>query len=132
GMLQAFYASNGFNQVKVTPQFTPSDNHVIVTFVVDEGPQDTVQTLRLEGNNSIPVNKLAPDGLRLAPGRPFAQKLIDEDRNQILSHYLEQGYLTATFRSNEQPSPDNPHKFQVVYQIHEGPQVIADNVVTIG
>src|SRR5205814_7845897 len=68
--LQAFYQSKGFNQVKVTPKFDTKGRDVIVTFVVEEGPQDTVETFRIAGNNSVPLKQLAPDGLRLAPNQP--------------------------------------------------------------
>src|SRR5207244_8501923 len=121
-----------FNQVKVTPKFNAKDGDVIVTFAVEEGPQDTIDTFQVEGNSSVPLKQLAPDGLRLAPGQPYAQKSIDDDRNKIMSHYLEQGYLTATFHATAQPSPNDPHKFQVVYDLHEGPQVNASNIVTLG
>src|SRR2546421_10687149 len=76
--------------------------------------------------------QIAPDGLRLAPGQPYAQKAIDDDRNKIMSTDLEAGYLTATFHAAAQPSPNDPHKFQVVYDIHEGPQVKASNIITLG
>jgi outer membrane protein insertion porin family len=130
--LQAFYQSKGFNQVRVTPEFNAEDRNVIVTFAIEEGPQDSVSTFRLDGNNSVPLKQLAPDGLRLAPGQPFSQKSIDDDRNKIMSYYLEHGYITATFHANAQPSPDQSHKFDVVYEIQEGPQVKTKDVVTIG
>ena len=130
--LQAFYQSKGFNQVRVTPEFNAENRNVIVTFVIEEGPQDSVSTFRVDGNNSVPLKQLAPDGLRLAPGQPFSQKSIDDDRNKIMSYYLEHGYMTATFHANAQPSPDQPHKFDVVYEIEEGPQVKTKDVVTIG
>src|SRR5262249_38958973 len=131
-MLQAFYQSKGFNQVKVTPKFGTEDGDVTVTFVIDEGPQDIVENFRIEGNNSMPLNRLAPDGLRITKGQPYAQKSIDDDRNKIMSQYLEQGYLTASFRADAQPVGNDPHKFEVVYEIHEGPQVKSDGIVMIG
>jgi len=130
--LQAFYQSKGFNHMKVTPQFNTKDRSMIVTFAVSEAPQDTVESLRVAGNNSMPLDRIAPDGLRIGPGQPYAQKSITDDRNKIMSHYLEQGYLSATFHSSAQPLPNDPHKFQVVYEISEGPQVRANNIVTVG
>jgi outer membrane protein assembly factor BamA len=130
--LQAFYQSKGFNQVKVTPQFNTKDSDVIVTFVVDEGPQDTIKTFRIDGNTSVSMNQIAPEGLRLAPGQPYAQKAIDDDRNKIMSYYLEHGYLTATFHAETEVDPDDPHKFDVVYNIQEGPLVKTDNIIFIG
>jgi outer membrane protein insertion porin family len=130
--LKAFYQAKGFNQVKVTPQFNRKDNGIIVTFAVTEGPQDIVDSLRVDGNNSVPLNQLAPDGLSIGPGQPYAQKSISDDRNKIMSNYLEKGYLTATFHATAQPSADDPHKVDVVYEISEGPEVKTSNIVTVG
>src|SRR5262249_34524074 len=44
----------------------------------------------------------------------------------------EHGYLTATFKPTAQPLQDDPHKFEVVYTIHEGPQVKTSSIVTVG
>jgi len=130
--LQAFYQSKGFNQVKVTPQFNTNGGDVVVTFVVNEGPQDMVDALRVEGNKAVPLKELAPDGLRIAPDQPYSQKSIDDDRNKIISYYLEHGYLTATFHTKADALPNDPHKFQVVYEISEGPQIKASDIVTVG
>jgi outer membrane protein insertion porin family len=131
-LLTSFYQSKGFNQVKVTPTFkTVGGRHVVVTFVVDEGPQSLVADLLIKGN-TIPITELAPNGVRLGPGQPYSQEFVAEDRDQIMSHYLDRGYLTAAFRSTAEPLPSDPHKFQVVYDITEGPQVRTSNIVTLG
>jgi len=130
--LKAAYLAAGFNRVKVTPEFIPRDGAIVVTFVIDEGPQDLVESLRIEGNDSRPIDQIAPDGLRIAPGQPYSKKAIDDDRNKVMSYYLEKGYLTAAFLVTVQPLPGNPHRFQVVYSISEGPQVHANNIVTLG
>src|SRR5215467_14189042 len=78
------------------------------------------------------LKQIAPDGLRLAPGQPYSQKGMDDDRNKIMSHYLDAGYLTATFHIDAQPSPKDPHKFDVVYEITEGPLVKINEIVTVG
>jgi outer membrane protein insertion porin family len=130
--LTAFYQSQGFNQAKVTPQIANDKKSVVVTFVVEEGPRDLVESVRIEGNNTVKENQFAPDGLRMAPGQPYSQKAVDDDRNKIMTHYLEMGYLTATFKATAEPSSTDPHRFNVVYTIAEGPQVHADNVVVLG
>jgi len=130
--LKAFYQSKGFNQVKVTPEFATHGSDVTVTFVVDEGPQDVVESLDIQGNNAVPSNVLAPDGLSEAPGQPYAQKSIDDDRNKMMAKYLDMGYLIAAIHANGQPSENDPHKFHVVYEITEGPQVHASRMTTLG
>jgi outer membrane protein insertion porin family len=49
-----------------------------------------------------------------------------------MSHYLENGYLTASFRADAEPLSADPHRFEVIYDIQEGPQVRTSNIVTIG
>jgi outer membrane protein insertion porin family len=131
-MLEGFYRSKGFNEAKVTPQFDTKDKNVLVKFVINEGPQDTVSSIRVEGNTSVPLKELAPDGLQIRPDQPYAQKSLDDDRNKIMSYYLEHGYLTASFQPTAEPLASDPHKFEVVYTIHEGPQVKTSSIVTVG
>lgn len=131
--LENIYKAAGFSSVKVTPQVaTHSNGNVLVTFQVDEGPQDMVEALHVQGNDTVSMDQLAPHGLLLAPGRPYSQKNVNDDRNRIMARYLELGYLTASFRENVQPLPKQPHRLVVTYQIDEGPQVRISRIVTLG
>jgi outer membrane protein insertion porin family len=129
--LEATYRAAGFSTVKVSTQLETHNGHMDVVFVINEGPQDKVESLRIEGN-TISQDQFAPDGLRIAPDQPFSQKNVDDDRNKIVAWYLDHGYLTANLRETADPSASNPHRFNVVYSIHEGPQVHTDDLVTIG
>jgi outer membrane protein insertion porin family len=131
-LLTAFYESQGFNHVNVTPSFMPlSGTGLILTFDVDEGSQDVVADLQIKGN-TVPITKLAPGGLRLGTGKPFSQGAMDEDRSKIVSSYLDLGYLKATVQQTSEPLPSDPHRFQVLYEITEGQQVLTGRVVTLG
>jgi outer membrane protein assembly factor BamA len=129
--LEAVYRAAGFKDVKVTTQFSTHDGHMDVIFVINEGPQDLVESLRIEGN-TIPPSQFAADGLRIAPGQPFSQKNVDDDRNKIVAYYLDHGYLSVNLREAAEPLPNDPHRFHVVYSIHEGPQVHTGNLVMLG
>ncbi len=130
--LTSFYHAAGYGSAKVTPGVTHVDGNIVVTFYVEEGPLDTVEALQIVGNNSVPVSQLAPKGLKLAPGKPYSQTLLREDRNQIVARYLSLGYPTASFRATAKPSGDDPHRLVVTYNIYEGPRVEATSIVTIG
>jgi outer membrane protein assembly factor BamA len=103
-----------------------------VMFRVDEGARDIVEELNIVGNNTMPISRLAPAGLNLAPGKPYSQKLADQDRTQITTQYLNNGYLTATFRETVDTVDGNKHRLSVTYQIYEGPRVITNSVITVG
>lgn len=130
--LENIYKANGFSNVKVTPEVTPNNGNLVVTFRVNEGEQDIVQALHVEGNQTVPESQLAPKGLKLAPGQPYSQKAANEDRNQILASYLQKGYLTATLRETANRLPGQLHRLDVVYTINEGPRVETASVVTLG
>ena len=130
--LENVYKSEGYSDVKVTPQVVDHNGNIAVTFRVDEGQQDIVEALNIDGNQQLSESRFAPQGLQLAPGKPYSQKAVNHDRNEILARYLQLGYLTATFRQTAQQVPHQPHRITVTYSIQEGPQVQTAEVVTLG
>src|SRR5262249_27565392 len=73
-----------------------------------------------------------PGGLRLGPGMPFSQSAMEEDKSKLVSSYLDMGYLAATLHQTSQALSSDPHRFHVLYEITEGPQVLTATVVTLG
>jgi outer membrane protein assembly factor BamA len=130
--LEALYKNAGYSQVKVTPSVQDRDGKLAIAFQVEEGVQDVVDTLKIEGNHSLAESDFAPRGLSLAAGKPFSALLLDKDRDQIMATYLNRGYLTATFTAKTEPLKNDPHKVEVTYTIDEGPQVRTATVETIG
>src|SRR5437016_6794006 len=131
--LEAIYKNAGYSQATVTPSVVNDDQGKLkITFQVNEGVQDVVENLKIEGNHSIPETDLAPKGLNLIAGKPYSAQLLDKDRDQIIATYLERGYLTAAFKSISRPLKNDPHHVEVVYTIEEGPQVHTVMVETLG
>jgi outer membrane protein insertion porin family len=130
--LEKIYKAEGFSSVKVTPEITKSGGNITAKFHIDEGPRDLVGALRIEGNQTVPIDKLVPQGLKVAEGQPYSSKKVDQDRNQIMAQYLRMGYLNASFRARASKINKDPHKLEVVYEITEGPRVIIDSIATLG
>jgi len=130
--LEAFYHNAGYSQAKVTPAAANHHGKVTITFQVQEGAQDHVESLKLEGNKSLSQTELAPKGFVLAPGKPYSTQFMDKDRDQILAAYLKRGYLTATFKAQATPLKQDPHQIAVIYSVSEGPQVRTTVVTTLG
>lgn len=125
--------SRGFSNVKVVPAVTKRGENISIAFHIDPGPRDIVNSLRIEGATTLTESQFAPKGLQLAPGKPYSQKLVEVDRKNILTHYLELGYLTASFRETaSSASKKEPHRIDVIYRIHEGPKVFTADVITLG
>jgi outer membrane protein insertion porin family len=131
--LTALYQSEGFSNAQVTSSVSKKDGNLTVTFHVVEGPRDIVSSLKVEGADTFPESKFAPTGLKLAEGKPYSQKFVEADRASIVAHYLQAGYLTSSFRETANvASKSDPHHINVVYHIYEGPQVFAQDVLTLG
>jgi outer membrane protein insertion porin family len=130
--LKRVYEAEGFSSVDITPQVSKSKGNIEITFRVEEGPRNIVESLKVEGNDTQTVGQIAPKGLKLMPGKPYSQKFANEDRSQIMAHYLNMGYLNASFRETVQQAGKNSHRLDVVYHITEGPQVRIANIYTLG
>lgn len=131
--ITALYQSEGYSSVKVTPTVVENNGNVRVSFKIEEGPQDIVRSLRIDGATTFPESRFAPQGLKLKEGQAYSQKLVESDRANIVAHYLQAGYLTASFRETAKAvSKDDPHHLDVVYHIYEGPQVNTKDIVTLG
>jgi len=131
--LNAVYQSEGFSSATVEPKVDRMGGNVQITFRVDEGPRDIVHSIKIEGADTFPQSKFAPGGLKLSAGKPYSQAHVQSDRAEIVSRYLQAGYLDASFRETaEQASKTEPHEIDVVYHINEGPKVDAGQVLTLG
>ena len=125
--------SEGFSEAKVTPAVVNNGKNIRVTFNIQAGPRDVVNSLHIDGAKTLTEAQFTPKGLQLAPGKPYSQRLVQTDRNNILARYLELGYLTATFRETAKSvSKSNSHHIDVTYHIYEGPQVFTADILTLG
>jgi outer membrane protein assembly factor BamA len=133
--MQAVYQSDGFSSVSITPKvtFDPEDKDPSVLFQIAEGPRDVVNSLKIEGADTLPQSQYAPRGLSLKVGQPYSQQMVQQDRKNITARYLELGYLTANFRETARSvSKQEPHRINVIYHIYEGPRVYTEKVITLG
>ena len=74
----ALYKDAGFAKVVVSPDVKDFEPQVDVTFRITEGPQDKVNTLRLEGNITQPRRILSGNGaINLQPGKPYSSHLLE-------------------------------------------------------
>jgi outer membrane protein assembly factor BamA len=131
--LKAVYQSEGFSDVAVVPTVSNRGADINVAFHVTEGPRDLVNSLVVEGAETFPPARYAPDGLKLAVGQPYSQAHVQQDRTNIVANYLRAGYLTSSFRETAtEVSKKDSHRINVVYHIYEGPRVITGDVITLG
>ena len=127
-----FYRNDGFAKVKVEPQVRDHEPQIDMTFRIQEGDQDRVNTLQVVDAGNAAIQPVQEHPLHLAPGKPFSRKLLDDDRSQVLAGYMDIGYLNAHFDASATPEPGAPHLMNVVYKIDPGPLARVGEVALLG
>lgn len=132
--LQALYVSNGFRQAKIETKvddnYRGAQNHLAVHILVDEGPQTLVGALHIVGNQKMDA-KSFPE-LTTAQGQPYSEQNLAHDREVILSYYFNHGFSNAALDITTKPSPGQPDREDVTYNIQEGEQFFVNRVMVAG
>lgn len=163
--MKNLYGANGFLSATVAGT-TPTDQkqksgELLVRFVIDEGKQTLVSSLKLEGMSAITEEELR-GVIGSLPGQPYSDVSVASDRDNILALYFNQGYPSATFTwsavpdtskdaepgagkdtpaeaGSDESSParngysiERAQPMRLIYKIQEGSQVIVRQVLLTG
>ena len=137
--LQAVYQNNGFSQVKVTPETVAVKGRVTgtesapirVIYHIDEGPQQRVASVRIDGNEHVPDKDLRVL-MNTEPGQLLSPRNLAGDRDTLVTEYLSKGFDKVQVEVDEKNVPADPSKVDVTFHIHEGEQVFVRNVLLTG
>jgi outer membrane protein insertion porin family len=135
------YQSNGFSQVKVTPEIKDVDtgpngqrlktDQMIVTYRIEEGPQERIGAYDIRGEQQVRLAELTPL-LNTQSGQPYSPVNVNNDRDSILSYYLSHGFDKAQVEVTQHPSSTKPNTMDVTMNITEGEQVFVNRVLISG
>ncbi|HWA93724.1 MAG TPA: outer membrane protein assembly factor BamA [Terracidiphilus sp.] len=143
--LRAVYQNNGFSTIKVTPEISTGDSSaqgskgksskksapLNVTYHIDEGEQQRVGALTIDGNNNVPDDQLQLL-MNTAVGQLFSPQNLAGDRDAILTDYLSKGFDQAQVTVDQQPEKNDPSKVDVTFHIVEGKQIFVRKVLITG
>jgi outer membrane protein assembly factor BamA len=139
--ITALYQSNGFSNVKVTPEVKDVDTsksgkkskvaQISVNYTIDEGVQQQIGAYVINGASKIPLSDLTPL-LNTQSGQPYSSLNVTQDRDSILTYYLSHGFDNAQVNLLQQPSPQNPDLIDVTINISEGEQFFVNRVLISG
>jgi len=166
--LEAVYQNNGFSKAKITPVTSSPETvladaapagparpspppkpageasgtaPLVVTYHIDEGPQQRVGKVTLEGANQVDPTQLTLL-LNTTAGQLMSPRNLAGDRDAILTSYLDRGFEKAQVDVTQQPesavadssdpNETDPNKTDVVFHISEGQQVFIRKVLTTG
>ena len=120
--LRDLYASSGFLEARVTSEVTSGAegrlNHLSVAISIDEGQQTFVSELVTSGMSQFPGD-VSNFEFASAPGQPFSETSIANDRQRILSEYFFAGYQDVTFDWRSEPG-GLPGQAVLYYDIQHG------------
>lgn len=140
-LLTRYYESKGFFDVKVGRRliYSPDQRDVQIEFLIDEGPQYTVDQIRFEGNDRQSEQELR-EQLKLVEGMAYDDEIIRRDVRRLLESYSPFGllydpssanpdYLSITARPQYKLEPGS---VDLVYQINEGKPFRVGNIIVRG
>jgi outer membrane protein insertion porin family len=128
------YRSNGFRDVKVSStvqrNYKGKSGEIAVTVNIVEGPQWIVDDLALDGveqgNREELESKLAS-----APGEPFSETNLADDRDAVLTYYYGHGFPGADFKAAWTQN-GVPNHVNVTYTVTEGERQYVRGVLVSG
>jgi outer membrane protein assembly complex protein YaeT len=155
--LQAVYRNNGFSKVKITPETsTPetvlADNStaqtpaiissrssltgqkiapLTVTYRIEEGVQQKVGSVKIEGTEHVDAAQLTPM-LNTMAGQLLSPRNLAGDRDTLVTNYLSRGFEHPQVDVTQVAGPADPDKVDVVFHITEGQQVFVRKVLFTG
>jgi outer membrane protein assembly complex protein YaeT len=108
-----------FSDIQVDVEYPDSVDGVILTFVVSELP--TLASAEVKGNDKIKKDDLK-EAMDLLDGQVYSPSAIERNRQKILDHYHNKGYLLADVKVEEGLEAETGRK-TVVFNISEGKKV---------
>jgi outer membrane protein insertion porin family len=145
GALQAVYQNNGFSAVKITPSVNTVDSSagkrrrgssgspagLTIEYHIDEGNQQRVGTVTLQGNDHVENSQLQAL-MNTAGGQLFSPLSLAGDRDALLTNYLSRGFDQVNVDVEQMPQTGDADKIDIVFHITEGSQTFVRDVHLTG
>jgi outer membrane protein insertion porin family len=133
GSITTMYRNAGFAKATVTPVVTDHEPDIDVAFQIEEGPQAKVHSFTIVGPSNEPIELKGKNAdLQLGSGKPFSPHLLEGDRNQITTWYLNHGYPNVQFDSKVTAVDGDTNLVDVVFKLDEGRGEKIGEIVLLG
>lgn len=143
--LRQFYRDHGFFDARVGREIaiSPDQTEMMITFVIDEGPQYKIGTITFRNNKTV-SERVLRDGLKMTEGRTYSADTLKRDIRSMVRDYSKAGGFIYVPPGPEASNPDYLridsqtvfHKeagtLDIIYDIHEGKQFKIGNVYVRG
>ncbi|MCC5828902.1 MAG: outer membrane protein assembly factor [Phycisphaeraceae bacterium] len=118
--IREFYRSRGFREAEVGSRIdiSPDQRDAIITFIISEGEQFTVNRIEIQGHEVFTARQLLV-GMELKPGDIFSTTAQNRARDAIVAMYHRLGHVRCAVDVEFVFVADEP-KVNVLVQIDEG------------
>ncbi len=130
--IRQYYRNRGYldAQADRTIEASPNQRDANVTFVISEGLQYTVSSVRVEGNELYGEAQII-EAMALRQGDVFSTNFLKKSNQNIIDLYGKQGFIETTVQI-QRLFHDNEPKVDVVVRIKEGSPYLVGKVAVRG
>ncbi|MDX6289470.1 MAG: outer membrane protein insertion porin family, partial [Blastocatellia bacterium] len=121
-------------QVHVLQGISPTQDSLIITFDVTEGPLTRVAEIEVRGEKAFPEDRLLKE-INTVRGAPYSPSQVRADNDQLLNLYAREGYIEAEVRPSidDLPRKGEDEQVRVVFNVNkEGSKGIVNDIVING
>ncbi len=101
--IEEYLRSQGYRDAAAPHSRETSGGDLLITFTLKRGSLYRVARVEISGNQSVPLEELAP-GLRVRSGQPFAAATLDADLSAIENLYRRRGFASARAEAAVEPT----------------------------
>jgi outer membrane protein insertion porin family len=135
-IIKAYMQNLGYRHadVHVLQGISPTQDSLIITFEVTEGPLTRVAEIEVRGEKVFPEARLLKE-VNTIRGGPYSPAQARADNDQILNLYAREGYIEAEVRPSidDLPRKDGDEQVRLVFNVtKEGGKGIVNEIVING
>ncbi len=118
----------------VVPTIPLTEDSLIITFRVTEGPLTRLADFQFKGVNVIPEDRMREE-ISLVKGAPYSPSEVRAARDQLLNLYARLGYIEADVTTSNEALPDSggDKQLRVIFNVtREGSKAVINEIVING
>ena len=122
------------NEVIVLQGISPTQDNLIITFQVTEGPLTRVAETEIRGEKAFPEDQLRKQ-ITTIKGAPYSPGQVRSDNDQLLNLYAREGYIEAEVQPSidDLPKSGDDEQVRVVFNVtKEGAKGIVNEIIING
>lgn len=134
--VRAYMRNLGYRKaaVHVLQGISPTEDNLIITFQVTEGPLTRVKQIEIRGAKVFPEEQLRKE-INSIKGAPYSPAQVRADNDQLLNLYAREGYIESEVQPSidDLPSEGGDEQVRLVFNVtKEGSKAIVNEIIING